>query len=270
MKNGPDYSELQAVITGASGGIGASLARELAARGTRVALVARRVDRLESLAKEIEAAGGRATVHPCDVSDLGAIQSTVKSIVAELGGFDLLVNNAGYVEHVLFKDQPISDIEQMTRTNYLGTAAWMKHAIPVMRSRNRGWIVNLSSFAGVVPQVDEAAYSATKAAVTALSEVTAHELAPLGIHVMVVHPVLVRSEMFTEQVMARMPRGTESTFIEAGEFCLLLLDALDRGETSIVIPRRLGFIPRLKALFPKTIGRQMAKNRLAVLDDVTD
>jgi len=265
-----DYPDLSAVITGASGGIGAALAREFAARGTRVALVARRRDRLESLAKEIEATGGRAAVYPCDVSDLAAIESTARAIAAEWGGFDLLVNNAGYVKHVLFKDHPLADIEQMTRTNYLGTATWMKHAVPIMRSRKRGWIVNLSSFAGVAPQVDEAAYSATKAAVTALSEVTAHELAPLGIHVMAVHPVLVRSEMFTEEVMARMPRGTRNTFIEADEFCRLLLGALERGETSVVIPRRLGFVPRLKTLFPKTLGPLMARSRLSVLPDVTD
>ena len=270
MANQLDYSDLQAVITGASGGIGAQLARELASRGTRVALVARRQDRLESLAKEIEAAGGRATVHVCDVSDLAAIESTVQEIVAELGGFDMLFNNAGYVEHILFKDQSISDIEQMTRTNYLGTAAWMKHAIPIMRSRKRGWIVNLSSFAGLLPQVDEAAYSATKAAVTALSEVTAHELAPLGIHVMAVHPVLVRSEMFTDAVMARMPRGTAKSFMEADEFCRLMLGGLDRGETSMVIPKKLGTFPKLKSLFPKRIGRKIAKYRLEVLDDVTD
>lgn len=270
MPDRPNYSELAAVVTGASGGIGAALARELASRGARVALIARRRERLEALAKEIEAAGGRAAVHVCDVSDLAALEATARAIAADWGSFDLLVNNAGFVQHVLFKDHSLDDIERMTRTNYLATAAWMKHAIPTMRERGRGWIVNLSSFAGVLPQVDEAAYSATKAAVTALSEVTAHELAPLGIHVMAVHPVLVRSEMFTDEVMARMPRGTEGTFIEADEFCRLLLEALERGQTSVVIPRKLGFMPRLKSLFPKTIGRAVARQRLAVLDDVTD
>lgn len=104
-----------------------------------MALVARRVDRLEALAKEIEATGGRAVVHPCDVSDLAAIDSVARDIDREWGGFDLLVNNAGYVKHTLFKDHALADIEQMTRTNFLGTAAWMKHAVPVMRRRARGW-----------------------------------------------------------------------------------------------------------------------------------
>ena len=82
--------------------------------------------------------------------------------------------------------------------------------------------------------------------------------------------MLVRSEMFTEEVMVRMPRGTQNTFIEADRFCQLRLAALERGETSVVIPRRLGFVPRLKNLFPTTIEGLMARTRLTVLDDVID
>jgi short-subunit dehydrogenase len=209
-------------------------------------------------------------VHPCDVSDPSAVATVAGEIAHAWGGIDLLVNNAGYVRHILFKDHALDDIEQMMRTNYLGTVAWMKHAVPTMRSRGRGWIVNMSSFAGVLPQVDEAAYSATKAAVTAISDATGHELAPFGIRVMAVHPVLVRSEMFTDEVRARMPRGSENAFIEADDFCRRLLRALERGETSVVIPSKFRFIPKLKALFPKSIGRGVARSRLAALSDVTD
>jgi short-subunit dehydrogenase len=265
-----DYRSCTAVVTGASGGIGEAMARELAGRGARVALVARRRERLDALARQIAEAGGEAAVFPCDVSDASAVAIAADEIVRTWGGFDLLVNNAGYVRHVLFKDHELDDIERMMRTNYLGTVAWMKHAVPIMRSRGKGWIVNLSSFAGVLPQVDEAAYSATKAAVTAISEAASHELAPLGIRVMAVHPVLVRSEMFTDEVLARMPRGSENTFIEADDFCRRLLRALEDGETSVVIPSKFRFVPKLKALFPKTIGRAVARSRLAALPDVTD
>ena len=270
MKHTLDYQNCRAVITGASGGIGAAMARELAQRGARVALVARRREQLEKLASEIVAAGGQASVFPCDVSDLASVAAAVGEVEQAFGGIDLLVNNAGYVTHTLFKDHALDDIDQMMRTNYLGTVAWMKHAVPIMRKQCQGWIVNLSSFAGVFPQVDEAAYSATKAAVTAISEVTAHELAPLGIHVMAVHPVLVRSEMFTDEVMARMPRGVANTFIEADEFCRLTLRALERGRTSVIIPGKIGISLKLKGLFPGIVGRAAARYRLAVLTDVTD
>ena len=270
MAQSIDYSTSVAVVTGASGGIGRALALELSRRGARVALVARRRDRLDALAAEIAASGGQASVHICDVSDLAAVESACSDVVQTWGGIDLLFNNAGYVRHVLLKDHALDDIDRMTRTNYLGTVAWMKNALPTMRSKGRGWIVNISSFAGVLPQVDEAAYSATKAAVTAISEVAGHEFAPLGISVLAVHPVLVRSEMFTDEVMARMPRGTEGRFIEADAFCLELLRALERGETSVVIPRKFGAVPWLKGLLPGFFGRIMARTRTEVLSDLTD
>src|SRR5207247_6377619 len=123
------------------------------------------------------------------------------------GSVDLLVNDAGYGRHVLFKDHDAADIERMMRTNYLGVVWATKAVLPAMRARRRGWIVNISSVAGKLGQPDEAAYSASKFAVTGLSEGLSYELAPLGIHVMTVYPALVRTEMFTPEVMARMPRG---------------------------------------------------------------
>jgi short-subunit dehydrogenase len=144
--------------------------------------------------------------------------------------------------------------------------AWTLQVLPGMRERRRGIIVNLSSFAGLVPQVDEAAYSASKAALSALSEVLGFELAPEGIHVMAVHPVLVSTEMFTPEVMARLPKGAAKSFIPPEAFVAELLDALERRERSVVIPRRYRWIPRLKALFPRALGRALARNRLAAIE----
>ena len=118
-----DYHNCNAVVTGASSGIGEALARELARRGARVALVARRRERLDALAVEIEAAGGRAAVHPCDVSDLSAVAAVAGEIAQDWGGFDLLVNNAGFVRHILFKDHDLDDIEQMIRTNLVSASS---------------------------------------------------------------------------------------------------------------------------------------------------
>jgi short-subunit dehydrogenase len=264
------YREQVAVVTGASSGIGEALARELARRGARVALVARRAARLERLAKEIEEAGGTASVHACDVSDPEAVARAAAEVRARWGPVDLLVNNAGTATHVLFQDQDLDDVAHMMRTNYLGAVAWTLQVLPAMRERGRGSIVNLSSFAGLVPQVDEAAYSASKAALTALSEVLGHELAREGIHVMAVHPVLVRTEMFTPEVMARMPKGAADTFIPPEAFVTELLAALERRERSVVIPRRYRWIPRLRALFPRLLGRALARNRLAAIAKVAE
>ncbi len=263
-----DYANKTAVITGASSGIGAEFARVIAARGARVALVARRRERLEELAGEITAKGGEASVHPCDVSQRAAVEATSRDIVHRWGGVDLLINNAGYGRHMLWRDQDVDDIERMTQTNYLGPVYWMKSVLPGMRARGRGWIVNISSLAGVLPQPDEASYSATKFALTGLSEALAYELAPHGIHVMVVHPALVRTEMFTPEVMARLPRSAAGSFIDTDAFVAAALRALARGEISVILPRRFRLVALLRALSPRLIGAALARVKLRAIPDL--
>jgi len=263
-----EYTNKVAVVTGASSGIGAELARQLARKGMRVALVARRADRLEALAEQIGQAGGTASVHACDVANRTAVESCAKEVRSACGRLDLLVNCAGYVRHVLFKDHDLDDIERMIRTNYLGTVYWIKEALPLMRTQGAGWILNFSSFAGLVPQPDEAAYTATKFAIAGLSDALAYELEPLGIHVMCAYPVMVRTEMFTREVMDRMPKDSEKRFMETDRFVAETLRALERGEHHLVVPRRFRGVVILKTLFPKLIGRKVGKVRLEGLSDL--
>src|SRR5207249_3810294 len=164
------FRETVGIVTGASSGIGAQLARDLAARGMRVALLARRADRLGAVATEIRSAGGEAAVEVCDVAERASVERAVGTVVERWGRVDLLVNSAGYGRHVLFKDHDVADIERMVRTNVLGTVYAIKATLPAMRARGRGWIVNLSSVAGKLGPPDEAAYSATKFAVAGPSE----------------------------------------------------------------------------------------------------
>jgi short-subunit dehydrogenase len=260
-----DYANKTAVITGASSGIGAEFARALASRGARVALVARRQERLEQLSEEIARSGSASSVHVCDVSQRAAVETTCRDIVQRWGAVDLLINNAGYGRHILVTDHEVDDIERMMQTNYLGAVYWIKNVLPLMRARGCGWIVNISSLAGAIPQPDEAAYSATKFALSALSEALAYEVAPLGIHVMVVHPALVRTEMFTPAVMARLPRQAASAFIDPDAFVSAALRALGRGEISVIIPRRFRLVALLRALSPGIIGGLLARIKLRAL-----
>jgi short-subunit dehydrogenase len=264
-----DFADRVAVVTGASSGIGAQLARDLAARGAHVALLARREDRLRELADEIGRGGVTALPVVCDVSERASVDAAFAAVLARLGKIDLLVNNAGYVRHALFKDHPIDDIERMMRTNYLGTVYTIKAVLPSMRARRQGWIVNLSSVAGKLGQPDESAYSATKFAVTGLSEAIGYELAPLGIHVMTVYPALVRTEMFTPEVLARMPPRVQRTFLEPPEFTRRVLQALARGAYEVTVPRYVTIAYAIRTLIPSLHRRITTRLRLPVLPDLT-
>jgi len=263
-----DLTDRVAVVTGASSGLGRGLARTIAARGARVALVARRTDRLQEVAEEIRRAGGTALVETCDVGSREAVERSAAHVVDQLGPIEILVNAAGYARHCLFKDQDPSEAEHMMRVNYFGVADWIRAALPSMRATNRGWIVNVSSFAGRLGQPDEASYAATKFAVTGLTESLAMELEPLGIHLMCVYPVLVRTEMFDDATLERMPRRTRSSFIEVDEFCDTVLRALARGAFEVTVPRRFGFIYLIRLLFPGFLRRQTAAIRLPILPEL--
>jgi short-subunit dehydrogenase len=263
------FRELVAVVTGASSGIGAEIARELAARGTRVALLARRQDRLEALAREIGAAGGEAFPVRCDVGDRVVVEAAVREVIDRNGSVDVLVNTAGYGRHMLFKDHPVEDVERMMRTNYLGTVYAVKAVLPSMRSQRRGWIVNIASVAGRLAQPDEAAYSATKFAVAGLSEALAYELEPLGIRVLAVYPGLVRTEMITPAVLARMPARVATTAIEPAEVARRVIGALERGRRELTVPGWLRIAYVVRALFPGLHRRMTARVRLPALGDLT-
>lgn len=269
MRGPIPFRELVAVVTGASSGIGERIARDLAARGTRVALVARRADRLEGIARHIERDGGHAFPVRCDVGDRAAVEAAVRQVVDRHGSVDLLVNAAGYGRHVLFRDHPVEDIERMTRTNWLGTVYAVKAVLPSMRAQRRGWIVNIASIAGRLAQPDEAAYSATKFAVAGLSEALAYELEPLGVRVLVVYPGLVRTEMITPAVLARLPERVGTTAIEPAEVSRVVLRALERGRREVTVPGWMAMAYAVRALFPGLHHRLTGRVRLPAIPDLT-
>ena len=265
-----DLKERTVVVTGASSGIGRGLARALSAAGARVALVARRRDRLEEVAGEIRDAGGEALVVVSDVASDASVEAAAARILKEWGPVDLLINAAGYAKHHLFKDEAAPEAERMMAVNYFGTTRWIRALLPSMQARGWGWIVNVSSFAGKLGQPDEASYSASKFAVTGLSEGLAMELAPLGIHVMCVYPVLVRTEMFEQAILDRMPPGTLQSFIEVEEFSKVVLAALGRGAHEVTVPRRFGLVYLVRILFPGFLRRQTSRLRLSLLPELRE
>jgi short-subunit dehydrogenase len=184
-----------AVVTGASSGIGAELARQLGAAGVKVGLTARRVDQLEAVAGEIRRGGGTSAVAAADAEDAGSTRLVIARLAEALGSVDLLVANAGLGLKTPANRFSTEDLGRIMRVNVLGAAAAIEAVLPGMLERGSGHIVGISSLAGYRGLPRTSGYSASKAALSTLLEGLRIELAAQGIAVTVVHPGYVRTPM---------------------------------------------------------------------------
>ena len=187
------WQDRTVLISGASSGIGAELARQAIAKGSRVGLVARSKDSLESLRAEL---GDRCVVAPADVTQPDEVAGAVQAVAQALGPVDILVNNAGIGLYGAFLDAEVDEIDRLMRTNYLGVVHLLKAVLPGMVERRRGHVVTVGSIAGRIGAPFEAAYSASKFAVTGLTEALSVELAPFGIGASIVSPGPVDTPFF--------------------------------------------------------------------------
>ena len=184
-----------ALVTGASSGFGEAVAFMLAEAGCAVSLVARRADRLHEIAKQIEAKGGKALVLVADLSVEAQAIKAVHDTEAAFGHLDILINNAGvmFLEPVVTAD--LARWRQMFELNMLGLIAATQAALPGMKARRSGHIVNISSTAGHFANPNGAAYSATKFGVIAFSDALRRELVPDNIRVTVISPGVAATEL---------------------------------------------------------------------------
>jgi short-subunit dehydrogenase len=189
------FANQVAVITGASSGIGWALARELAARQCRVGLVARRLDRLETLASEIRAAGGTAAVAAADVADRAQTVAAIHAVRDALGPVDLLIANAGYGAPTLLEPLNVEQVEQMFRVNVLGVVYSFEAVLPQMLQRGRGHLAGMSSLAAYRALPGESGYCASKAAVNSYLEGLRIQVRTRGIAVTIICPGFVKTPM---------------------------------------------------------------------------
>ena len=179
-----------AVITGGSSGIGEATARALAADGHRIALLARRVDRIDSLADELP---GGALAIEADVTERDSIVAAAEQVKAELGGADILVNNAGVMLLGPFSSEQRADYERMIETNLLGAITTTEVFLDQLRDGG-GDLVNISSVAGRTARAGNAVYAATKWGIGGWSEGLRLELQP-DVRVIVIEPGAVATEL---------------------------------------------------------------------------
>jgi short-subunit dehydrogenase len=233
-----------AVVTGASSGIGAALARRLAAEGYRVGLVARRHDRLAALADAIREAGGTAAVAAADVGDREQLLDAFAALGGELGPIDLLVANAGVGVPTTLDPVNTPAVEEMFRVNVLGVVYAIEAVLPEMLRRGTGHIAAVSSLAGFLALPGESGYCATKAAVNTYLDGLRIHLRGRGVRVTTLCPGFVATPM-TEVNDFHMP-----WLLGADEAARRVVRALGRGRKVYRFPWQTSLVIRLARWLP--------------------
>ncbi|MBV6393524.1 MAG: 3-phenylpropionate-dihydrodiol/cinnamic acid-dihydrodiol dehydrogenase [Anaerolineales bacterium] len=229
------------IVTGASSGIGEAAARQFGREGAKIVLAARRVDKLESLAKEIEGlgAGSQAFVIQADLSKLEDIQKLVTQTLEKFGRIDALVNNAGFGRLDWLENlDPVKDVQAQIDVNVMGVIQTTRQVLPVMIKQRSGSIINMCSMAGLVGTPTYTIYAASKHAVHGFSEALRREVKPWGIDVSLVYPGGVVTEFAQHAGIKRKTKAATPKF--------MLLTAEQVGQAVVKLvrrPRRMWIIP---------------------------
>jgi short-subunit dehydrogenase len=225
----------RAIITGASSGIGAEMAREFARRQYEVVLLARRANLLDQLAKELP----HATAIACDVTNSAAVHDAV----ARSGPFDVAVANAG-VGVTAWAAKSVADAEQMMRVNYFGMLHLFEAVIPSMIERRAGHFAGIASIAGLRGLPTSAGYSASKAAMQTFLEAARVELAQFGIRITTVNPGYIVTAM-TEKNKFKMP-----FLMKADRAARIIVDGIERGARVVEFPFPVSMAMRFARVVP--------------------
>jgi short-subunit dehydrogenase len=228
-----------AIVTGASSGIGAATARELARRGATVVLAARRVDELEAQAQAIREAGGEAMAVPTDMADASRVTLLAERTVATFGRIDVLVNNAGAGWSRPLASSPPEEVIGLLEVNLLGAVLLTRAVLPGMLERRRGAVISVGSLSGRVAM--EPLYSASKYGVRGFSLALRRQLAGSGVSVSLVSPGNVDTAM-TTHVRAAMPKPEL--------VATTIADLVTHPRREVVIPRRHYAIAWLEQVLP--------------------
>lgn len=255
-----DLQGRRVLITGASSGIGRSLAEEAAFRGARVALTARSADKLDDLVGTLTGRGAEAIAVPGDVSSEEDRQRLVQTVTDRFGGLDVLINNAGVASWAHFAESTEDVLRQIMEVNFFAPAELIRLAIPVLTQGQQPAIVNISSMCGrrAMPAWPE--YSASKYALCGLTEALRGEMVRFGIDVLLVLPGLTRSGMPGHLLLSK---GREKIDFSAGmppeDVARGILQALEKNRTETVLGKEARWMLRVNQCFPRLVDRLISR-----------
>lgn len=235
------WTDKTVMITGASSGIGRGLALDIAARGARLGLLARRQSLLDEI---VDAVNGRAVAVTADVRDAKAMKAAADRIRAELGPIDMLIANAGIgtTDHVAQLDP--DHVANVIGINVLGAANSVAAVVPRMVERGQGQLVAISSLAAYRGLAKSAAYCASKAALSAYFESVRIDLRRTGVGVTIIHPGFIKTPL-TAGRDAKMPY-----LMELDDAIPKIVSAIEKGKKSVAFPWQLATVVRAGMLMP--------------------
>lgn len=196
-----------AIITGAASGIGKALACELASQGCQVVVADRQITLAKQVVDDITQGGGKAWAYEIDVTDYNAVQQLVDTTISRSGTLDFMFNNAGIGHGGLVEDYTLEDWEGPLKVNLQGVINGIQACYPRMIEQGYGHIINTSSISGLVPSAGFAAYTASKFAVTGLSQALKIEAETHGINVTLLCPGSIDTPILEGGVFGSLPKG---------------------------------------------------------------
>lgn len=247
------------ILTGAAGGIGYRLALLLAARGTRLALVERNVDRVEEICAEIKQLGGSAKPIVLDLAIEGAAQHAAETAVQLMGGVDMVINNAGIMDFTLFERQDPKRIQQMININVTAPLLLTHALLPYFLEQNSGRIVNIGSAFGSIGFPHFATYCASKFAMRGFSEALRRELTDSPIGVTYISPRATKTPL-NNDVTTQMLEATKTNMDEPEYVAAQIILAIETGRKEHFIGQPESFFARLNGLLPRLVDKGLLNN----------
>jgi short-subunit dehydrogenase len=253
-----NISQSNVLITGASGGIGGAIARQLAKRGASLILVSRDDDKLQALAAELRAGGAKAVTIACDLAQPGQPAYLVEAALKQSGAIDILINCAGVQNFGFSADEDPADTAKLFNVNTIAPITLINAALPHMLKRGKGQIVNVGSIFGSIGFPCFAAYSASKFALRGFSESLRRELSGSGVGVTYVAPRFTKTA-FNRSVVTRMANALKMNQDEPESVAAQVISAIERdGQDSYLgWPEKL-FV-RINSILPRLVDSSLIK-----------